>query len=260
MSSKFKSETVLDVIHWNDTLFSFKTTRDAGLRFRNGEFIMIGLSQEPSKPIMRAYSIASANHEEYLEFFSIKVQDGVLTSKLQHLQKGSEVLIGSKPTGTLVIDDLRDGRNLFLIGTGTGLAPFLSIIKDPETYDRFNKVVLFHGMRYVNEMAYHNMISVDLKEHEYLGEMITNQLIYHPCVTRERYQNQGRITDLINTGKLCEDINLPKLDPAVDRFMLCGSPSMLKETCSILNQKGFKESLKKGVQGDYVIERAFVAS
>jgi ferredoxin--NADP+ reductase len=260
MSSKFKPETVLDVIHWNDTLFSFKTTREAGLRFRNGEFIMIGLAQEDAKPIMRAYSIASANHEEYLEFFSIKVQDGALTSKLQHLTKGDEVLIGSKPTGTLVIDDLKDGRNLFLIGTGTGLAPFLSIIKDPETYERFNKVVLFHGMRFVNEMAYHKMLTEELHEHEYLGEMVSEQLIYYPCVTRERYQNQGRITDLINTGKLCEDIGLPMLDPKVDRVMLCGSPSMLKETCEILDQKGFEESRKKGVQGDYVVERAFVES
>jgi len=260
MGSKYKTETVIDVIHWNDTLFSFKTTRDPSLRFRNGEFIMIGLEQEGAKPIMRAYSIASANHEEHLEFFSIKVQDGALTSKLQHLKVGDEVLIGSKPTGTLVIDDLRDGRNLILIGTGTGLAPFLSIIKDPETYQRFEKVVLFHGVRFVNEVAYHKMLSEDLKEHEYLGEMISEQLIYYPCVTRERYQNQGRITDLMRAGKLCSDIGLPPLDPKQDRVMICGSPSMLTETCTILGEKGFEESRKKGVQGDYVIERAFVES
>jgi ferredoxin--NADP+ reductase len=260
MASKYNTEKVIDVIHWNDTLFSFKTTRDQGLRFRNGEFIMIGLAQGEAKPIMRAYSIASANHEEYLEFFSIKVPDGALTSKLQHLQKGDEVLIGSKPTGTLVIDDLKDGRNLFLIGTGTGLAPFLSIIKDPETYERFDKVVLFHGVRFINEVAYHKMLSEELTEHEYLGEMVTEQLIYYPCVTRERYQNQGRITDLIKTGKLCKDINLPALDPAQDRVMMCGSPSMLKDTCEILDQLGFEESRKKGVQGDYVVERAFVES
>jgi len=260
MSSKFKPEIVTDIIHWNDTLFSFKTTRNPGLRFRNGEFIMIGLAQEDAKPIMRAYSIASANHEDELEFFSIKVQDGALTSKLQHLKEGDEVLIGSKPTGTLVIDDLRDGRNLFLIGTGTGLAPFLSIIKDPETYDRFDKVVLFHGVRFINEVAYHDMLTEELTSHEYLGDMITEQLIYYPCVTRERYQNQGRITDLLNTGKLCEDIGLPKLDPKLDRVMMCGSPSMLKETSAILDDKGFEESRKKGVQGDYVVERAFVES
>jgi len=258
MASKFNTETVLDVIHWNDTLFSFKTTRDQGLRFRNGEFIMIGLAQGDEKPIMRAYSIASANHEDYLEFFSIKVQEGALTSKLQHLKKGDEVLIGSKPTGTLVIDDLRDGRNLFLIGTGTGLAPFLSIIKDPETYERFDKVVLFHGVRFVNEVAYHKMLTEELAEHEYLGEMVSEQLIYYPSVTREKYQNQGRITDLLRAQKLCSDIGLPKLDPKYDRVMLCGSPSMLAETSAILNEKGFEESRKKGVQGDYVVERAFV--
>jgi ferredoxin--NADP+ reductase len=260
MSKKFNTEKVLDVVHWNDTLFSFKTTREAGLRFRNGEFIMIGLEQDDSKPIMRAYSIASANHEEHLEFFSIKVQDGALTSKLQHLQKGDEVLIGSKPTGTLVIDDLRDGRNLFLIGTGTGLAPFLSIIKDPETYDRFDKIVLFHGVRFINEVAYHSMLTEDLLKHEYLGDMATEQLIYYPCVTREKYQNEGRITDLLKSGKLCTDVGIDALDPKLDRVMLCGSPSMLSDTCKILDGLGFEESRKKGVQGDYVVERAFVES
>ena len=260
MAKKYNTETVIDVIHWNDTLFSFRTTRDVGLRFRNGEFIMIGLEQEDAKPIMRAYSIASANHEEHLEFFSIKVQDGALTSKLQHLKKGDEVLIGSKPTGTLVIDDLREGRNLFLIGTGTGLAPFLSIIKDPETYDRFDKIVLFHGVRFINEVAYNKMLSQDLQEHEYLGDMIKDQLIYYPCVTREKYQNEGRITDLIQSGKLCTDIGIEPIDPKVDRVMMCGSPSMLKDTSRILDELGFGESRKKGVQGDYVVERAFVES
>jgi len=257
MGKKFNTEKVTDVVHWNDTLFSFKTTRSQGLRFRNGEFIMIGLEID-GKNIMRAYSIASANHEEHLEFFSIKVPDGVLTSRLRHLNVGDEVLIGSKPTGTLVIDDLRDGRNLYLIGTGTGLAPFLSIIKDPETYVRFDKVVLFHGVRFVNEVAYHKLLSVELAEHEYLGEMVSEKLIYYPCVTREEYQNQGRITDLMTSGKLYRDIGLPEIDPKRDRVMLCGSPSMLKETCAILDDLGFEESRRKGVQGDYVVERAFV--
>jgi ferredoxin--NADP+ reductase len=257
MGKKFNTEKVTDVVHWNDTLFSFKTTRSQGLRFRNGEFIMIGLEID-GKNIMRAYSIASANHEEHLEFFSIKVPDGVLTSRLRHLNVGDEVLIGSKPTGTLVIDDLRDGRNLYLIGTGTGLAPFLSIIKDPETYVRFDKVVLFHGVRFVNEVAYHKLLSVELAEHEYLGEMVSEKLIYYPCVTREEYQNQGRITDLMTSGKLYRDIGLPEIDPKLDRVMLCGSPSMLKETCAILDDLGFEESRRKGVQGDYVVERAFV--
>lgn len=257
MGKKFNTEKVTDVVHWNDTLFSFKTTRNQGLRFRNGEFIMIGLELD-GKSIMRAYSIASANHEEFLEFFSIKVPDGVLTSRLQHLNVGDDVLIGSKPVGTLVIDDLRDGRNLFLIATGTGLAPFLSIIKDPETYARFEKVVLFHGVRFVNEVAYHEMLTVELAEHEYLGDMVSEKLIYYPCVTREEYQNQGRITDLMASGKLYTDIGLPEIDPKLDRVMLCGSPSMLKETCAILDDRGFEESSRKGVQGDYVVERAFV--
>jgi ferredoxin--NADP+ reductase len=258
MNKKFNPEKVTDVVHWNDTLFSFKTTRSQGLRFRNGEYVIIGLAQKEAKPILRAYSLASANHEDYLEFFSIKVEGGAFTSKLQHLAIGDEVIIGSKPTGTLVIDDLKDGRNLLLIGTGTGLAPFLSIIKDPETYERFEKIILFHGVRYTNELAYHDILTTDLPNHEYLGEMITEQLIYYPCVTREPYKNQGRITDLINSGKLYTDIGIAELVPEFDRVMLCGSPSMLEDTCAMLDEKGFKESPKKGVQGDYVVERAFV--
>jgi ferredoxin--NADP+ reductase len=258
MNKKFNPEKVIDVVHWNDSLFSFKTTRSQGLRFRNGEYIIIGLAQDEARPILRAYSIASANHEDYLEFFSIKVEGGAFTSKLQHLTIGDEVIIGSKSTGTVVIDDLRDGRNLLLIGTGTGLAPFLSIIKDPETYERFEKVILFHGVRYANELAYKNILTEDLPNHEYLGEMITEQLIYYPCVTREPYKNQGRITNLLQTGKLSIDLGIAELDPEFDRVMLCGSPSMLKDTCVILDEKGFKESPKKGIQGDYLVERAFV--
>lgn len=258
MSKKFAVEKVLEVTHWNDTLFSFKTTRDQSLRFRNGEFIMIGLMQESGKPLMRAYSVASANHEEHLEFFSIKVQDGALTSQLQHLQIGNEVIIGSKPTGTLVVDDVADGRNLFLIGTGTGLAPFMSIIKDPEAYERFEKIVLFHGVREVSELAYYDYLTKELPNHEFLGELIQEKLIYYPSVTREAFRNQGRITDLLSTGKLCKDIGIEPIDPKLDRAMMCGSPSMLSETAKILDDMGFVVSPKMGIRGDYVIERAFV--
>ena len=255
--AKYATESVIDVKHWNDTLFSFKTTRDDGLRFRNGEFIMIGLEDEP-RPLMRAYSIASANYDEYLEFYSIKAPNGALTSRLQHLKPGDHVLIGSKPTGTLVADDLKPGKNLFLFGTGTGLAPFLSIIKDPEIYEKFEKVVLFHGVRFLSELGYYDWLSEGLKSHEYLGELISEKLIYYPAVTREPFRNQGRLTDLIHSGKLCEDLGLPQLNPETDRAMVCGSPAMLKDICEMLDGLGFEISPKTGVQGDYVIERSFV--
>ena len=207
--SKFYEERVLSVHHWTDNLFSFRTTRDPAFRFRNGEFTMIGLEVE-GRPLLRAYSVVSANYEEELEFFSIKVQDGPLTSKLQHLKVGDPIIVGKKPTGTLVLDNLLPGRHLYLLGTGTGLAPFLSIIKDPETYDRFEKVVLVHGCRQVQELAYGETITETLPRHEFLGEMISNQLIYYPTVTREPFRNRGRITDLMVSGKLFEDIGLPR--------------------------------------------------
>ncbi|MCX9158387.1 ferredoxin--NADP reductase [Niveibacterium sp. 24ML] len=255
--SKLATETVIDVHHWNDMLFSFKTTRDPGLRFANGQFVMIGL-QDENRPLLRAYSIASANHEEHLEFFSIKVPNGPLTSRLQHLKPGDEILVSRKPTGTLIIDDLLPGRNLFLLSTGTGLAPFLSIIKDPETYERFDKVIVTHGVRSVSELAYAEQIQRELPEHEFLGDYIRDQLLYYPTVTREPFRNQGRLTTLIESGKLCDDLGLPALDPAHDRAMLCGSPAMLKELSDMLDGRGFKVSPNIGTPGDYVIERAFV--
>ena len=250
-------EKVLSVHHWNDTLFSFKTTRDPGLRFRNGHFVMIGL--EPGgKPLLRAYSIASANYEEHLEFFSIKVQDGPLTSRLQHLKEGDEILVGRKPTGTLVLDDLKPGKHLYLFGTGTGLAPFLSLIRDPEAYERFDKVILFHGVRNVNELAYQDYIERELPNDEFLGEMLRDKLLYYPSVTREPYRNQGRLTDLIISNKMTNDLGLPPLNPETDRAMICGSPSMNKDTAALLDERGFVISPGVGEPGDYVIERAFV--
>jgi len=255
--STFATERVLSVHHWNDTLFSFKTTRDPGLRFENGQFVMIGLQVE-NRPLVRAYSIASPNYEEHLEFFSIKVPNGPLTSRLQHLKEGDEVLVSRKPTGTLVIHDLKPGKNLYFLSTGTGLAPFMSLIQDIEVYDRFEKVVLIHGVRHVNELAYADFIEKELPNNEFFGEEVQNKLIYYPTVTREPFRNQGRLTNLINSGKLFEDIGLPPLDPTVDRVMICGSPQMLTDTSTLLDERGFVVSPRIGEPGDYVIERAFV--
>ena len=255
--SAYSNETVLSVHHWNDTLFSFRCTRGTSLRFTSGQFVMIGLEVN-GRPLTRAYSIASASHEEHLEFFSIKVANGPLTSRLQHLKVGDPVLISRKPTGTLVLRDLKPGKRLFMFATGTGLAPFMSLIHEPETYERFEKVVLIHGVRWTNELAYHDYIEEDLRDHEYLGDMIREQLVYYPTVTREPFRNEGRQTDLILTGKLFDDLGIEPLDPATDRGMICGSPAMLKEISAMLDGFGFQISPRIGEMGDYVIERAFV--
>ena len=251
------TERVLSVHHWNSTLFSFRTTRDPVFRFDNGHFVMVGLVVD-GKPLMRAYSIASANHDEFLEFFSIKVAHGPLTSRLQHLKVGDEVLVSRKATGTLTVADLLPGKHLYLLGTGTGLAPFLSIVKDPETYHRFEKIVLVHGVRQVDELAYRDVITEELPANEYFGENVRDRLVYYPTVTRERFHNQGRLTDLIRSGKLFAGVGLPPLDHAVDRVMVCGSPSMLKDMCALLDELGFTMSPHIGTAGEYVIERAFV--
>ncbi|WP_299200489.1 ferredoxin--NADP reductase [uncultured Amphritea sp.] len=254
--SNIGREEVLSVHHWNDTLFSFTTSRDPGFRFKNGHFTMIGLEHE-GRPLMRAYSIASANHEDQLEFFSIKVQDGPLTSKLQSIQVGDQILISRKPTGTLINDHLLPGKHLYLISTGTGLAPFMSIIKDPEIYEQYDKVILTHGVRQLSELAYADVIQEHLPSNEYFGDMVSDKLLYYPTVTREPFRNQGRLTDLIATGKLTRDLGLPDLSLENDRFMICGSPSMLKDTTRLLDQMGFEEA-RHGDAGHYVIERAFV--
>lgn len=255
--STYFTEKVLSVHHWNDSLFSFKTTRDPGLRFINGQFVMIGLEVN-GRPLVRAYSIASPNYEEHLEFFSIKVPDGPLTSRLQHLQPGDSLFVSRKPTGTLVLRDLKPGKRLYLLSTGTGLAPFMSLIQDPEAYEQYEKIVLIHGVRYVSELAYADFITRELPAHEFLGEMVREKLIYYPTVTREPFRHQGRLTDLIDSGKLFDDIGLPPLDPHADRAMICGSPSMLTDTCALLDRRGFQISPSIGEPGDYVIERAFV--
>jgi ferredoxin/flavodoxin---NADP+ reductase len=239
------TERVTQVRHWNENLFSFRTTRDPGFRFENGHFVMLGLNVG-DRPLLRAYSIASPNWEEHLEFLSIKVPNGPLTSRLQHLSVGDEVLVSRKPTGTLVLHDLKPGKHLYLLGTGTGLAPFMSIIQDPETYERFEKVVVAHGVRQVSDLAYTQFINEDLRKHEFLGDVVREKLVYHPTVTREPFRNQAQA------------VGLPPLDPATDRFMLCGSPGMLHDTRALLDALGFQVSHRIGEPGDYVIERAFV--
>lgn len=258
MSAAYGYETVLEVHHWTDAYFSFTTTRDAGFRFENGQFVMIGLENEGARPLLRAYSIASANWEEQLHFFSIKVADGPLTSRLQHLQPGDRILVGKKPTGTLLITDLHPGRHLYLLGTGTGLAPWLSIVKDPETYERFEKVIVCHGVRFEKDLAYREFFEKTLPNDEILGPIIGDKLLYYPAVTREAFVNQGRLTTLMESGQMAQSLGLPPLDPANDRFMICGSPQMLADLRQVLDARGFEVSPRIGQPGHYVFERAFV--
>ncbi|WP_041675151.1 ferredoxin--NADP reductase [Ramlibacter tataouinensis] len=253
--SAFNEERVLSVHHWTDKLFTFKTTRDQSLRFSNGHFTMIGLRVN-DKPLLRAYSIVSANYEEHLEFLSIKVPDGPLTSRLQHIQPGDTIIVGRKPTGTLLIDYLLPGRRLYLLSTGTGLAPFMSIVRDPATYEKFEQVVLVHGVRQKDELAYHDLLVEHLPAHELLGDLVSSQLRYYPTVTRESYRNMGRVTDLIESGKLFADLGLPPLSAEEDRVMICGSPAMLRDLRHMLEGRGFAEG-NTSRPGAFVIERAF---
>lgn len=254
--SNLMTERVTSVRHWTDKLFSFTTTRDPAFRFLNGQFAMIGLEVN-GKPLLRAYSMASANYEDRLEFFSIKVSDGPLTSRLQHLREGDPVLVGRKATGTLVQDSLLPGRTLWLLGTGTGLAPFASIVKDPEVYDRFEHVVLVHGCRTVAELGYGEEIVGALPGNEFIGELVEGKLLYYPTVTREPFRNQGRITALLESGKMAGDLGLPPLDRERDRLMLCGSPALLSDVTTLLKGRGFAEG-SHSQPGHYVIEKAFV--
>lgn len=254
--ASLRTERVLSVNHWNDKLFSFTTTRSSSFRFESGHFVMVGMELE-DKPLLRAFSIASPSYREELEFLSIKVPDGPLTSRLQTIEPGQEIIISNKPVGTLVVRDLRPGRTLYLFATGTGLAPFLSIVQDPETYDKFDQVVLVHGVRTCAELAYYQFITEELPEDPYLGEMIQAKLLYYPTVTREPFRNNGRITDLLDSGKLTQDLGLPALDPEHDRAMICGSAAMLNDISDLLDSRGFEISPGVGEPGDYVIERAF---
>lgn len=267
MSSAFGTETVLDVRHWTDDYFSFTTTRDDGFRFDNGQFVMIGLqipqADGTSRPLMRAYSIASANWEEQLEFFSIKVPDGPLTSRLKNIRPGDSLLVGRKPTGSLLIHDVHPGRNLYLLGTGTGLAPWLAVIKDPETYERFDRIVLCHGVRNAADLAYRDYVVNELPHHDLLGEQIAAKLRYYPAVTREAFSyggqdHRGRLTDLMASGRMMAQLGLEPLDAEHDRAMVCGGPQMLADFRALLDERGFTAAPRIGVPGQYVFERAFV--
>src|SRR6201986_3187148 len=254
--SGFNKEQVLSVQHWTDQLFSFTTTRDPGFRFQNGQFTMMGLEVD-GRPLLRAYSMASANHEEQLEFFSIKVQDGPLTSKLQKIKEGDTILVGRKATGTLIADNLIPARRLLLLSTGTGLAPFASLIKDPDVYDRFETIVLVHGCRQVAELAYGEELVARLRDDELFGPLLAEKLVYYPTVTREPFRNRGRITDLITSGQLFGDIDQPPLDIEFDRIMMCGSPGMLEELRQMFEARGFLEG-SGNEPGHFVIEKAYV--
>jgi ferredoxin/flavodoxin---NADP+ reductase len=255
-SGAFYVERVTYVRHWTDELFTLRTTRDPGLRFQSGQFVMLGLMAE-GKPLMRAYSVVSAYYADELEFYSIKVQDGPLTSRLQHVRVGDEVLVGRKPTGTLILDGLRPGKHLYLLGAGTGLAPFLSLVRDPETYERFEKVIVTHTVRHVADLSYRELLSRELPNDPDLGELVAPKLIYYPSATRDPFEHQGRITELIASGRLFVDIGLPPFDPARDRVMLCGGPSVLADLKQLLLDRGYEEG-SVAAPGDFVLERAFV--
>jgi ferredoxin--NADP+ reductase len=258
-NSPYHHETVLWVKHWTDRLFSFAITRPPSFRFRSGEFVMIGLANEGAKPIVRAYSIASPHFDEQLEFLSIKVPDGPLTSRLQHIKVGDTVLLGKKPTGTLVHDALKPGKRLFLFGTGTGLAPFLSVARDPETYDKFEKVIIGHGVRDVAELCYRELFTTDIFEDELFGEFVQDRLIYYPTVTREAFERSGRLTTLVSSGQIFSELGLEQtqFDPEHDRVMLCGSMDMIKDMAAICEAHGMTEG-SNAEPGDFVLERAFV--
>jgi ferredoxin--NADP+ reductase len=254
--SAFLKETVLSVKHWTESLFSFTTTRDPGFRFQNGQFAMIGLEVD-GRPLVRAYSMASANHEDALEFFSIKVPDGPLTSRLQKIKEGDAILVGRKATGTLVPANLFPGKRLLLLSSGTGLAPFASLIKDPDVYENYETIVLAHGCRHVSELAFGERLVEKLRQDEFFGSLIESKLIYFPTVTREPFRNRGRITDLIESGQLFSDIGANGLDRETDRVMLCGSPAMLEELYTMLATRDFVEG-SHGEPGHFVVEKAFV--
>jgi ferredoxin--NADP+ reductase len=254
--SNIIEETVLETHHWTENLFTLKLTRDPGFRFESGQFAMIGLRVD-GKPLMRAYSMASASYEEHLEFLSIKVPNGPLTSRLQHVQPGDKILVNRKTTGTLIADNLLPGaKRLYLLSTGTGLAPFLSIIKDPSIYERFDEIILTHTCRHKNELVYQDLIIGELPQNEFFGDLAREKLTYYPSVTREPFRTEGRITDLIRSGRLFADLGKPAFDKENDRVMICGNPHMMTEIADYLDELDWHQGSNAG-PGHYVIEKAF---
>jgi len=246
---------VQHVHHWTDSLFSLRLARPSSFRFRSGEFVMLGLMVD-GKPLLRAYSMASPSWDDGLDFYSIKVEDGPLTSRLRTVQAGDEILLGRKPTGTLVLDALIPGERVFMFSTGTGIAPFASLIRDPETYDKFNQVILTHACRSVVDLDYGQQLVEDLRNDPLVGELVADRLIYYPTVTREAFMHMGRITDLIESGKLFRDLDLPPLDSATDRVMICGSMAMIKDTKALAMKAGLEEG-SNSKPGQFVVEKAF---
>lgn len=253
--SNIVEETVLEAHHWTNNLFTLKLTRNPGFRFESGQFAMIGLKVD-GKPLMRAYSMVNAHYDDHLEFLSIKVPNGPLTSRLQHVKPGDQILVNTKTTGTLILDNLRPGKRLYLLATGTGMAPFLSVIKDPVVYERFEKVVLVHCCRHAQELVYQNLIRDELPQNEFFGEEAREKLVYYPTVTREDFVNTGRITELVRSGKLFADLGLPALDVADDRVMICGNPQMMADLANDLEERGFLLGTN-AEPGEFLIEKAF---
>ncbi|MEX0924070.1 MAG: ferredoxin--NADP reductase [Rhodovibrionaceae bacterium] len=248
---------VTAVTHWTDHLFSFRVERPQSFRFRSGEFVMIGLPGEDGRPLLRAYSIASPCWEDELEFFSIKVPDGPLTSRLQNIAPGDRIILKTKPTGTLILDALSPARRLYLFSTGTGIAPFTSLIRDPETYDRFDEIILTHTCRTVRELAYGEKVVAEFRADPLLGSEVSEQLSHYTTVTQEDYARPGRITDLIASGKLFADLGRPPLDPATDRVMICGSMGLNNDLRALIEAAGFTEGANNR-PAEYVLEKAFV--
>lgn len=253
--SKFTTQTVTAVEHFTDRLFRFRTSRDASFRFRSGEFVMIGMGGE-DKPVLRAYSVASPSWDEELEFFSIKVEDGPLTSKLQKIQPGDPLVIGKKPTGTLVLDALTPGKRLYMFSTGTGFAPFASLVRDPETYEKFEEIVVTHTTRMESELAYSKQVIASLADDPLVGEIAPNKIKHITSCTRQTYPLQQRITTLIESGKLFELVGAKAFDPKTDRVMICGSMEMINDTKQLVETFGFTEG-SNSKPAEYVVEKAF---